>query len=64
VGFRTFRSVDPKRTALPTASSQNVPPLVTKYGLVVTLKTANVNLDVYTPVDIAVRTPIEIENPI
>jgi hypothetical protein len=37
---------------------------VTRYALVVTFKTANVNLDIYTPINVAVRTPIEIENPI
>jgi hypothetical protein len=31
------------------------------YALVVTLKTRNVELDIYTPIDTAVRAPIEIE---
>lgn len=36
----------------------------TRYALVVTLKTANVELDIYTPVEVMVKTPIEIENPV
>jgi hypothetical protein len=33
----------------------------TRYALVVTLKTANVDLDIYTPVDTLVRTPVTVE---
>lgn len=33
----------------------------TRYALVVTLKTQDVNLDIYTPIDAAVRTPVPVE---
>jgi hypothetical protein len=35
-----------------------------RYGLVVTLKTLNVDLDIYTPISIAMQTPVEIETPV
>jgi hypothetical protein len=33
----------------------------TRYALVVTLKTRNIDLDIYTPIDTAVETPIAVE---
>lgn len=34
---------------------------VTRYSLVVTFKTRNVDLDIYTPIDTLIRTPVEVE---
>jgi hypothetical protein len=34
-----------------------------RYALVVTLKTQNIDLDIYTPVTAAVRTPVVVETP-
>ena len=37
---------------------------LTRYALVVTFKTKNVDLDIYTPIETAVRTPIAVVTPV
>lgn len=37
---------------------------MTRYALVVSFKTLNVDLNIYTPIETAVRTPIQVETPI
>jgi hypothetical protein len=42
-------------------ADRNICDRKTRYALVVTLKTQNIDLDIYTPIETAVRTPIVVE---